>query len=95
MPLVKIKDFNILVDNKPFFDQLVKRKQAYEKLIEMSRTVKLLDYLHQENYYKLIGIDLLKQTTTSIPQQINFVAKLEENDCGTMSFIPAKQQKLL
>ena len=37
MPLVKIKDFNILVDNKPFFDQPVKRKQAYEKLIEMSR----------------------------------------------------------
>ena len=31
----------------------------------------------------------------SIPQQINFVEKLEENDCGTMSFIPAKQQKLL
>ena len=37
MPLVKIKDFNILVDNKPFFDQPVKRKQTYEKLIEMSR----------------------------------------------------------
>ena len=46
--------------------------------------------MHQENYYKLIGIDLLKQTTMSIPQQINFVEKLEENDCGTMSFIPAK-----
>ena len=38
MPLVEIKDFNVLTDNKPFFDQPVKNKQeAYEKLIEMSR----------------------------------------------------------
>ena len=38
MPLVEIKDFNALIDNKPFFDQPVKNKQeAYEKLIEMSR----------------------------------------------------------
>ena len=28
----------------------------------------LLDYLYHENYYKLIGIDLLRQTSTSIPQ---------------------------
>ena len=38
MPLVEIKDFNALIDNKPFFDQPVKNKcKAYEKLIEMSR----------------------------------------------------------
>ena len=38
MPLVKIKDFNALINNKPFFDQPVEAKQeAYEKLIEMSR----------------------------------------------------------
>ena len=38
MPLVEIKDFNALIDNKPFFDQPVKNKQkAYEKLIEISR----------------------------------------------------------
>ena len=36
MPLVETKDFNVLIDNKPFFDQSVKNKQeAYEKLIEM------------------------------------------------------------
>ena len=45
-----------------FFDQPVKRKQeAYEKLVEMPRnddytTRILLDYLHHEHYYKLIGI---------------------------------------
>ena len=36
MPLVEIKDFNALIDNKPFFDQPVKSKQeVYEKLIKM------------------------------------------------------------
>ena len=38
MTLVEIKDFNSLINNKPFFDQPVKKKQeAYEKLIETSR----------------------------------------------------------
>ena len=32
IPLVEIKDFNALVDHKPFFDQPLKNKQeAYEK----------------------------------------------------------------
>ena len=76
MPLVEIKDFNTLIDNKPMFDQPVKSKQeAYEKLIEMSRnddytTGDLLDYLYHQKYYKLIGIDLSRQTNTSIPQKL-------------------------
>ena len=38
IPLVEIKKFNVLLDNKPFFDQAVKSKQeAYEKRIEISR----------------------------------------------------------
>ena len=41
MPLVEIKDFNALIDNKPFFDQPVKKQkkkqEAYEKLTKMSR----------------------------------------------------------
>ena len=37
MSLVEIKDFNALIDNKPFFDQPVKNKQdVYEKRIERS-----------------------------------------------------------
>ena len=36
--LVEVKDFNALIDNKPFFDRYVKNKQeAYENLIEMPR----------------------------------------------------------
>ena len=34
MPLVETKDFNALIDSKPFFEQALKNKQeAYEKLI--------------------------------------------------------------
>ena len=92
MQLVQIKDFNPLIDNKPFFDQPVKNtKEAYERLIEMSRnndytTGNLLDYLYHRNYYKLIGTDLSRQTNTSIPPQINFTEKLEEDD-GAVIFL--------
>ena len=83
MPLVEVKEFNVFIDNKPFFDQPVKNKQkAYEKLIKMSKnddytTGNLLDYLYHQNYYNLIGIDLSKQANTSIPQEINFVGSVE------------------
>ena len=56
-------------------------------------TGNLLDYLYHQKYYKLIGIDLLTQTNTSIPQQINFTGKIEEDDGVTMFFISEKQQK--
>ena len=73
MPLGKIKDFNPLIDNEPIFDQPVKNQQeAHEKLVEMSRnnyytTGNLLDFLHYQKYYKLISIDLSRQTNTSTP----------------------------
>ena len=61
MPLLEIKDFHVLIDIKPFFDQSIKNKQeAYGKLAEMSRTDdyttgNLLDCFYQQKYYKLIG----------------------------------------
>ena len=62
MPLVEIKAFNALVNNKPIFNQPVKKHGTYEKLIQMSRnddytTGNLLDYPHHQNYYKRIVID--------------------------------------
>ena len=50
-------------------------------------TGKLLDFSYHQNYYKLIGIHLSRQTNTSIPQHINFVEKLEEDDGAKMFFI--------
>ena len=52
----------------------------------------LLKHLYRQNYYKHIGIDLSRQTNTNIPQQINFVGKLEEDDGATMFFIAEKQK---
>ena len=100
IPLVGIKDFKVLIDNKPFFDQPVKNKQeACEKIIEISKndnyaTEKLLDYSDHQECYKLIGIDLSRQTIISIPQKINFIGKLEDNG-ATMFFVSEKQQNTI
>ena len=100
MPLVEIKDFNVLIDNKSFFDQLIKNKQeAYERLVEMSRndedtTGNLLDYLYDQKYYKLIGIDLSRQKNPRISQQINFTEKLGKDDDASVFFIAQRNKKL-
>ena len=44
----------------------------------LSKTRNLLDYSYHQNCYKLIGIDLLRQTNTTIPHQISFTGKLED-----------------
>ena len=54
-------------------DQPVRNKQeAYEKLVKMSinddyTTGNLLYYLYDQKYYKLIDIDLSRQTNTKCP----------------------------
>ena len=99
MPLVEIKDFNVLINNKPLFDQSLKnKKETYEKLVEISRndeytTENELDYLYHQKYYKLIGTDLSRQINTSITPKINFIGKFEENGGTKMFFIAEKQQK--
>ena len=58
-------------------------------------TENLLDCLYPQKYYKLIGIDLSKQTKMSIRQQFNFVGKLDKEDGATMLFVSEKQQKTI
>ena len=61
VPNVEIKDFNVLIDGKSFFDLPVKNEEeAYEKIIEMSNstdytTVNLLDFAYFKENYKLIA----------------------------------------
>ena len=63
----------MLIDGKPFFEIPVKHKEeAYEQIIEMSKnndytTGNLLDYEYFKEYYKLIAIDLSKQTELENP----------------------------
>ena len=100
-PNVQIKDFNVLVDGKSFFDVPVKTKEeAYERIIEISKnndytTGNLLDYEHFSKPYKLIAIDLSKQIeleNSDLKQQINFIGKLED-DRATMFFIIEKSEE--
>ena len=47
VPLVEIKDFNVLIGTKPFFNKPIKKKQeAYEKLLKCQQTMDI----QQETY---------------------------------------------
>ena len=75
-----------------FFGLPVKNKEeAYERIIEMSNnndytTGNLLDFGYVKENYKLIAIDLSKQTRLKDSQQINFIGKLENQDRGATIF---------
>ena len=58
-------------------------------------TGNLLDYFYHQKPFKLINKDLSRQRNTSIPQQISFVGKSEEDDRAKMFFVSEKQQKTI
>ena len=64
VPNIRIRDFNVLIDGKSFFDLPVKNEEeAYEKIIDMSNyndytTSNLLDFAYFLKKCKLIAIDL-------------------------------------
>ena len=99
LPNVEIKDFNVLIDGKSFFDLPVKKeKEAYEEIIEMNKnndytTGNLLDVGYFKKNYKLIAIDLSKQTKLKDTQQINFIGKLEKDHGATMFFVIKKSEE--
>ena len=100
LPNVEIKDFNVLIDGKGFFDLPVKNEEeAYEKIIEMSNnndytTGNLLDFGYFKENCKSIAIYLSKQTKFKDPEQTNFIGKLENQDHGaTMFFIIEKSEE--
>ena len=67
VPKVEIKGYNVLIDQKPFFEISVKNKEeTYEAIIEMFKNNgytagNLLDYEYFSKHYSLIAIDLSKQ----------------------------------
>ena len=97
VPNVEIKDFNILVDGKTFFDLPVKNeKEPYKKSMRRNNdytTGNLLDFAYFKENYRLIAIDLSKQTKLKDPQQINFIGKLLKNTGATMFFIIEKSEE--
>ena len=100
VPKVAIKDYNVLIDQKAFFEIFVKNKEeTYEAIIELIRnsdytTGNLLDYKYFSTHYKLIAINLSKQTELENPdlkRQIKFIGRLEQN--ATIFFITEKKKQ--
>ena len=91
-----MKDFNVLIDGKSFFDIAIKNEEeTYKQIIEMGRnndytTGNLLNYEYFSKHCKLIAIGLSKKIELEEPdlnQKINFNGKLERNQRATMFFI--------
>ena len=99
LPNVEIKDFNVLIDKESFFDLPVNNEEeAYEKIIDMSNnndytTDNLLDFAYLKETYRLIAINLSKQTKLKDPQQIRFISKLSRRSVATMFFIIEKSEE--
>ena len=91
VPNVEIKDFNILVDGKTFFDLPVKNeKEPCKKSMRRNNdytTGNLLDFAYFKENYRLIAIDLSKQTNLKNPQQSNFIGKPEKQANGKKRFL--------
>ena len=101
VPKVEIKDFNVLIDGKSFFDVPVKNKEeAYEKIMSINKnndytTGNLLDHEYFSKHYKLIAIDFIKQIELENPdlrKQISLIGKLED-DKAAMFFIIEKSEE--
>ena len=56
-------------------------------------TGNLLDFAYFKENYKLIAIDLSKQTKLKDPQQISFIGKLEDQNHGTTMFFIIKKSE--
>ena len=96
---VEMKEWNILIDGKSFFDLPVKNEEkAYEKIMDMSNnndytTGNLSDFVYFKKNYRLIAIDLSKQTKLKDSQQVSFIGKLENQDHGVTTFFIIEKSK--
>ena len=106
IPNVEIKDYNVMIDGKNFFDQPIINNmiKTYENIRKMtigqgddSTTGCLLDYTYFKNYYKMTGIDLSKQQALDADpkaiQQINFTANLDKDGNTRFYFILEEAKK--
>ena len=78
---VEIKDYNVMIDGRNFFDQPIRNDQIrYDNIWKIVNgqgedytTGSLLDYLHFKEYYKLIAIDSSKQQTIDVDPKDNIL----------------------
>ena len=75
-------------------------EEAYETIIKMSNnndyaTGNVVDFAYFKENYRLIAIDLSKQTILKDPKQINFVGKIKENHGATTFFVIEKSEETI
>ena len=99
LPTVEIKDYNVMIDGRSFFDQPIKNDlRTYDNIrkIETGQsdgyaTGCLLDYPYFKKHYKSIAKDLSKQQNVDADpkaiQQINFTRNIDRAENTTMFFI--------
>ena len=99
MPTRKISDYNVIIDQKPFFKLPIRiKKETYERIVDVCKSLNeyntdnLLSYDYFLNHYKLILIDLAQQDINLDKQQINFIGKL--NEVTTVFFIIEESRKI-
>ena len=74
------------------------KEEAYEKIMDMTNnndyaTGNLLNFGYFKKKYKLIAIDLTKETKLKYPQQISFIGKLLNTRGATTFFIIEKSEE--
>ena len=105
LPKVEIKDYNVMIDGRNFFDQSINiMGKTYENIRKVANgkgdgytTGCLLDYPYFKENYNMIAIDLSKQLDAGLSQnqQINFKANLDRAGNTTMFFIIEKENKTI
>ena len=105
LPKVEIKDYNVMIDGKNFFDQLINiMNKTYENIRKIATgkvddytTGCLLDYPYFKQNHKMIAIDLSRQNELDADpraiQQINFTPNLDRVGNTTMFLLLKKQKK--
>ena len=99
LPIVEIKNYNIMINGENFFDQPIKNnKVTYNNIRKIAigqgddnTTRCLLDYPYFANTYKMVAVDLSRQQVLDADpraiQQINFTANLDRDGNTRVYFI--------
>ena len=105
LPNVEIKNCNVMIDGKNFFDQPVKSNmRIYDTIWKIATgngddytTSRLLDHSYFNEHYKMVAIDISKQQALDADskaiQQINFTENSEWDNGVIIIFIIKKAKE--
>ena len=105
LPKVEIKDYNVMIDGRNFFDQPINSMNKTYQNIRRIATGQggdytlgcLFDYSYFKEKYQMVAIDLSKQQALDADpraiQQINFTPNLDRDEVATIFFIIEQAKK--